>query len=255
MAELSMVSAAEPLPPVEPATACRSLDLPGVVGCAHSTTRFVQEMATRFVEQEQGIQLIFSHSPVPMALAVDDRLIEVNVALARLLRFGVLELQARRWQDITPVANQAEEIPLLQDVRAGRRKSYTLEKVLFTRSGGQVPVVVTAVGVPLRQGGYACFATVVPSTWQLPDERTFVRLSPRQAAILERVAEGHTDAAIARSLAVSRQAVVRHLGVVGDRLGATGRAEIVARAFHHDVFDIRVWPPRVRSSVITGRDT
>ena len=52
----------------------------------------------------------------------------------------------------------------------------------------------------------------------------------RQAVILERLAEGRTNKAIASELGITERTVKYHLGEIYGRLGAANRAEAVARA-------------------------
>jgi DNA-binding NarL/FixJ family response regulator len=50
-------------------------------------------------------------------------------------------------------------------------------------------------------------------------------LTPRQLAVLDLLARGHTDAAIARTLTVSRGTVGNHVGAIYRALGLTWGAE------------------------------
>lgn len=83
-----------------------------------------------------------------------------------------------------------------------------------------------------------------PSTWiaalraVLAGERWFPPqsaevaggLTPRQRRILERIACGQTNKLIARELGITERTIKYHLAEIFDRLGATSRAEAVARA-------------------------
>jgi DNA-binding NarL/FixJ family response regulator len=55
-------------------------------------------------------------------------------------------------------------------------------------------------------------------------------LTPRQMLILQRIAQGCTNKLIARELAISERTIKYHLTEVFSRLGASSRAEAVARA-------------------------
>ena len=56
-------------------------------------------------------------------------------------------------------------------------------------------------------------------------------LTERQAGILQLVAAGHDNAAIARRLGISRSTVRKHLENINARLGVSSRTAAVARAF------------------------
>jgi DNA-binding NarL/FixJ family response regulator len=49
-------------------------------------------------------------------------------------------------------------------------------------------------------------------------EQVLDELTPRQTEVLALVAEGHSNAAIARRLAISEKAVVRHLSLIYEAL-------------------------------------
>ena len=55
-------------------------------------------------------------------------------------------------------------------------------------------------------------------------------LTPRQRRILERIACGQTNKLIARELGITERTIKYHLAEIFERLGATSRAEAVARA-------------------------
>lgn len=56
-------------------------------------------------------------------------------------------------------------------------------------------------------------------------------LTRRQVDVLKAIARGRSDKEIGRELGISRAAVQKHLASVFERLGASNRAEAVARAF------------------------
>lgn len=55
-------------------------------------------------------------------------------------------------------------------------------------------------------------------------------LTPRQRRILERIACGQTNKLIARELGITERTIKYHLAEIFERLGASSRAEAVARA-------------------------
>lgn len=65
---------------------------------------------------------------------------------------------------------------------------------------------------------------------QLGPAVTLTALSPRRHHVLRLVANGHTNAQIARELGIHPRTVDRHLAEVYARLGARDRAQAVAIA-------------------------
>ncbi|MEU6986212.1 response regulator transcription factor [Streptomyces sp. NPDC046324] len=55
------------------------------------------------------------------------------------------------------------------------------------------------------------------------------RLTPRESEVLAAMAQGHTNAAIARQLHVSQSAVEKHINALFDKLELTGRGEGYSR--------------------------
>ncbi|BDP43832.1 hypothetical protein DAETH_38010 (plasmid) [Deinococcus aetherius] len=77
-------------------------------------------------------------------------------------------------------------------------------------------------------------------TAQLPSDpagllglRRFPSLSPREAAVVHLIAEGHSDADIAATLGVTEHTVKFHVKSVLNKLGAVNRAHAVAIALKH----------------------
>jgi DNA-binding NarL/FixJ family response regulator len=77
----------------------------------------------------------------------------------------------------------------------------------------------------------ALHAVLAGEPW-FPSRTSALRpgLTPRQALILERIAEGKTNKLVARELGVAERTVKYHLAEIFSRLEATSRAEAVARA-------------------------
>jgi DNA-binding CsgD family transcriptional regulator len=72
-------------------------------------------------------------------------------------------------------------------------------------------------------------------------------LTPREAPVLELVAEGRTTREAARRLYVSEQAVTYHIANLLAKFQAANRTELVARAFVLGLLE-PAWPPRVRGA-------
>ena len=83
-----------------------------------------------------------------------------------------------------------------------------------------------ALADALLQGLDAAPQRPVPTRLRCEDQR----LTARQREIVELVAMGHTNAAIAAALAVSPNTLRNHLAEVFRRLGASNRADVVRLA-------------------------
>ncbi|HVD31601.1 MAG TPA: helix-turn-helix transcriptional regulator [Methylomirabilota bacterium] len=79
------------------------------------------------------------------------------------------------------------------------------------------------------------------------------QLSPRQREILDLVAEGRTSKEIAVTLGISESTVNWHLANAFERLGASSRAEAVARAIRSNGADRPQSPARIPSAPAPAR--
>jgi DNA-binding NarL/FixJ family response regulator len=62
------------------------------------------------------------------------------------------------------------------------------------------------------------------------DEPTYEKLTPRETEVLELLAEGLPNRAIASRLAISEQTVKFHVAAISGKLGASNRTDAVRRA-------------------------
>jgi DNA-binding CsgD family transcriptional regulator len=69
------------------------------------------------------------------------------------------------------------------------------------------------------------------------------QLTKRQRLILYLVAEGLTNAEIARRLHISAHTVAQHIAEMLRAVGARCRAELVARAYCDGMLPVGIWPP------------
>jgi DNA-binding CsgD family transcriptional regulator len=73
---------------------------------------------------------------------------------------------------------------------------------------------------------------------QLRGDGPAVTLSPREAEVLQHVAGGQTNKAIALRLGISEHTVKFHLGSAMTKLGAGSRAEAVATAIRRGLIAV-----------------
>ncbi len=89
------------------------------------------------VEDFDLFSMAFSSAAIGMALvAVDGRFINVNEAMCRITGFSRSELLTRDFQTITHPADLDADVALVQELLAGRRKSYQMEKRYIRKDGG-----------------------------------------------------------------------------------------------------------------------
>lgn len=88
-----------------------------------------------------------------------------------------------------------------------------------------------------RLSSGACVRLVVPLPLAVDEALPLAPLTERQVEVLRFVAEGYTDADIARALRVGWGTVRTHVQHIRERLLARSRAEAVARALVLGLFD------------------
>lgn len=107
----------------------------------------------------------------------------------------------------------------------------------------QLPDGVTVVGeaTTLSEGRIAAqstdaFVLVVPTTRD--EEPLLESLTPREAQVLELVADGLSNKAIAGILGISDETIKFHLGSILGKLGASNRTDAVRIALQHGLVTI-----------------
>ena len=73
---------------------------------------------------------------------------------------------------------------------------------------------------------------------QIEEDREMGKLTDRQMEILASVAEGHSNADIARRFGLSEITVKKHLSAIFERLGVANRSEAVALAFRKQMLKV-----------------
>lgn len=106
-----------------------------------------------------------------------------------------------------------------------------------------------------RRGGRTCHQRTMAIRYEsqvAPEEELGVPpiLTPREALVLELVAEGLSTRRIAAILFVSEQAVTYHVSNLLSKFGCENRAGVVARAFVFGYLDPYAWPPRLATARI-----
>ncbi len=128
----------------------------GRLTAVQASSRDVSERHAAEAERriaEQHFQTAFDGAAIGMALvSLTGALERVNPALCDLLGRGEGELVRLTFQELTHPDDLAADLALLQDVLAGRRRSYQMEK-RYLRPDGSVVWALLSVSVVRDEGG------------------------------------------------------------------------------------------------------
>ena len=101
--------------------------------------RLRAEQALR--ESEQLFRQTFDNAPIGIALvSPDGRWLAVNRALCRIVGYSEAELLGKTFQDITHPDDLDADLHLLQQVLAGSRDGYSMEKRYFHKDGHPIDI-------------------------------------------------------------------------------------------------------------------
>ena len=114
------------------------------------------------IAAEGLFRAVFDGSPVPTAVVdLDGRFVQVNDALAMICGRSAEDLVGRGFAEITHPDDLAVDEELLQEVRAGRRGGYQLEKRFLHPLGHEIWVELTVSAVRDAAGGITHFVSHV----------------------------------------------------------------------------------------------
>jgi PAS domain S-box-containing protein len=203
---------------------------------------------TRVLDQrrraEEDLQALRDHSGLPcLRLSPDGRVGEAGTAVAELLRVRLSDLvglPADRLLAKTPERGALHRV--WDDLVGGRRRSARASAVLVDGDGWQRRARVHLSTVCRT-------AERVSSVWAVITrlglrQETQPPLTATQVRILALLAAGRSNADVAGTLHLSRQAVDYHLSRLRDLLGAATRPALVARAYVLGILSPQAWPPR-----------
>ena len=104
-------------------------------------------------QSEEQFRSSFENAATGMALvAVDGRWLQVNQALSSMLGYSTEELSSLTFQDITYPDDLATDLGLVQEMLAGKRKSYQMEK-RYLRKNGELVWALLAVSLLRDESG------------------------------------------------------------------------------------------------------
>ncbi|MFA9430719.1 PAS domain S-box protein [Egicoccus sp. AB-alg2] len=113
---------------------------PAAIQCTTRDISDRREAEDRLQESEARFRAALANAPIGMALVgLDGRFLEVNDALCRIVGRGTEELLATDFQSITHPDDLEADLSLLEEVIAGRRLDYEMEKRYLRGDGTYVP--------------------------------------------------------------------------------------------------------------------
>ncbi|MFD4137819.1 PAS domain-containing protein [Streptomyces sp. NPDC058572] len=233
----------------------RRLSVPGPGGAALTlhTALDVSE-AIRLREQSenryQRYCALIESTPGPLAIVdLQQRVEDVNEEFSRMLGLPQEQLGGHslgRW--INPCSREPydavwEALTCGQDINIG-------QDLVFTNQSGKILLARVGIRTLRNESGPMATAWVVESYGEPATQvarNSGPELSDLDGQLLERLAVGESNAEIADALCMSRQGLDYRLKQLRQRLSASSRGAIVARAYAEGWLSAADWPPRFRS--------
>lgn len=98
-----------------------------------------QRAMERVKESEARFRKVFDDAPIGMGIVgTDGRFVLVNEALCELIGFSREELSEQTFREITHPDDLDKDVRLVDEMFAGKRRSYQLEKRYLTKGGGMI---------------------------------------------------------------------------------------------------------------------
>lgn len=110
--------------------------------------------AERLRASEERFRKVFDSAPIGMGLVGSDhRFLKVNDAFGEMLGYHPSDLIGKTFEEITHPDDLSRDIQLANEVLAGARRSYRIEKRYRTRAGGVVWGHLTVTALRYREAG------------------------------------------------------------------------------------------------------
>lgn len=146
---------------------------------------------TEIAEREARLRTFFDNAPVGIGVAdlVTGKIVEVNPAMCRIMGRSAEELRGMPQGDLTLPADREREAPLRNELLAGTRASYTIEKTFILPDGSKVPAQSRLVRLPDVLGRHPLVMGIATDLRELADAEQALRTSEEKYRRLTENAE------------------------------------------------------------------
>ena len=204
-----------------------------------------QQAQTELQKSEAELEQAFGASPIGMSLvALDGRFLRVNRAFCVMLGWSESELLAGGFQAITYADDISPDLQLVQEIIAGKRQSYQIEKRYFHKDGHQVWAQLNVSVVRDKDGAARHFVSQIQDITESKIAAEQLRLSEQNLAItLHCIGDGviATDAA----------GLITRMNAVAERLTGWPIAQALGRALP-EIF--RIYSAKAQTPAINPVD-
>jgi NarL family two-component system response regulator LiaR len=155
----------------------------------------------------------------------------LDLHMPRMDGFACLDAVAARWPEVRVIVLTVDEDPeVAEDVIRRGAAAYVPK---FVRPGDLAALVRQVVGGSVLVGGARLTQAVTRAGHGLTDTKEPYGLTSREREVLTLVAQGKSNADIARQLFVTAKTVKYHLTSIFTKLGVHNRTEAAAYALTH----------------------
>lgn len=140
----------------------RVAELEAALECAAAREEQQRAAIVALRAAENAFTTVFEHAPFGIVIgSLDDSMLRANEAFEQITGYTAEEVAALTVPAITHPDDNARELPLIEDLFAGRCEHYQLEKRYIHKDGHLVPVLLTGLVVRNAEGApQACVALV-----------------------------------------------------------------------------------------------
>ena len=197
-----------------------------IEGAAQLASLVIERQQAQMELQKSKAELeqAFGASPIGMSLvALDGRFLRVNRAFCLMLGWSETELLAGGFQAITYAEDISPDLQMVQEIIAGKRDSYQIEKRYFHKDGHQVWAQLNVSVVRDKDGAARHFVSQIQDITESKTAAEQLRLSEQNLAItLHCIGDG--------VIATDANGLITRMNAVAERLTGWPIAQALGRA-------------------------